>query len=1213
MKNLNFLTKLGGQAGSERGLTLASTVGSQEEFYVSGGNSRGAFTPADVCQTSSVRLNRFTAHRRGTMLKLISVLVFILTIGVGQMWGATATLDASCIASNASSYQDGPTTLTDKNGNQWKVAGYGATKETNVVIGKGGANYLETPKFSGNISSIAVTWSGNTSYYLALKTTTGTELEAKQNPSTATEKTFTVTGEYKQLRLVGRRSSGTSNAAATITKVVVTYGTSGGGTTYTVTYNNNSGSGTMTDSNSPYSSGATVTTLPNSFTRSNYIFTSWNTQAGGGGTAYAENATFSISANTTLYAQWFQSVLKDILTLSTTGVSGNSYADWSGKTSNSNAVYAGNSYKTNNSIQLRSTNNSGIITTTSGGKAKYVIIEWEGHTDADRTVDIYGKNNAYTAVSDLYGNSTAQGTLLGSIICGKSTVLAVSGNYAYIGIRSRSGAMYLSSVTIEWTPPLYIVTYDANGGSVTPGSHTQASAGASITLATPTRTGYTFNGWYTATTGGTKRGNAGAAYTPTADETVHAQWTAKTINLTLNKNNSDASGSSAGSGSIKYDGTTATISTAASRTGYTVEGYYSNEGCTAANKVLTNTGAVVNSTVSGYTTSGKWSRTTTPTTLYAKWTANTNTAYTVKHYKQQLDGSYSATPDDTDNETGTTGASVTPAVKSYTGFSAPNTQTTAILADGSLVVTYQYTRNSYALSWVTDGDALTGGYTSGDTKFGASITAPNTPTKTGYTFAGWDSDVAATMPASATTYTATWTANTNTAYTVEHYKQQLDGSYSETPDETESLKGTTGASVTPNRKSYTGFTAPSGSPVTILADGSLVVTYQYTRNSYNLAWDANGGDDFTGDYTAAGSIKYGATITAPSSPTKSGASFNGWSPAFTGTMPADDVTYQAQWTENKHTVTYDPNGATSGSVPASPTEYNHGATAYVLGNDGELAKTHYAFDGWNDGEKDYEEGEDFTVNADVTLYAKWACAEYVNVSKGTPEHGTFTVSAGSKYTCDGAVDVEVTDIEPATGYEFSAVTASSGSVNNTRVTFAQYASGSSTINVTFTAKHITVTWNANGGSVSPASSEYVYDGSTVSLPTPTRTGYDFDGWYTEAEGGSPIDNVGGANKPSADVEYYAHWNVKSYSVTWMISGTAWTTDGQSSVNYGSSVTDLPTPPDPADYCGQKFMGWTDATDGAYVHGTSNLYETASEFPNATGAQIFYAVFADYAE
>ena len=75
-------------------------------------------------------------------------------------------------------------------------------------------------------------------------------------------------------------------------------------TTYTVTYNSNGGTGTMTDSNSPYASGATVTTLTNTFTRTGYTFTGWNTAANGSGTPYAAGATFPISANTTLYAQW---------------------------------------------------------------------------------------------------------------------------------------------------------------------------------------------------------------------------------------------------------------------------------------------------------------------------------------------------------------------------------------------------------------------------------------------------------------------------------------------------------------------------------------------------------------------------------------------------------------------------------------------------------------------------------------------------------------------------------------------------------------------------------------------------------------------------------------------------------------------------------------------------------------------------------------------
>lgn len=84
------------------------------------------------------------------------------------------------------------------------------------------------------------------------------------------------------------------------------------------------------------------------------------------------------------------------------------------------------------------------------------------------------------------------------------------------------------SVTYSAGSTLYTVTFNANGGSVTPTSATQTSAGAAITLPTPTRSGYSCTGWYTATSGGTKRGDAGGSYIPTASETIYAQWSAKT-------------------------------------------------------------------------------------------------------------------------------------------------------------------------------------------------------------------------------------------------------------------------------------------------------------------------------------------------------------------------------------------------------------------------------------------------------------------------------------------------------------------------------------------------------------------------------------------------------------------------------------------------------------------------------------------------------------
>ena len=143
----------------------------------------------------------------------------------------------------------------------------------------------------------------------------------------------------------------------------------------------------------------------------------------------------------------------DVLTRATTGVEGTTYAEWSGKTvATSSAVYAGQSAGGNDAIQLRSNNNnSGIVTTISGGYVKKVVVTWNSNTAADRTLNVYGKNSAYSAATDLYDSNT-QGTLLGTIINGTSTELEVTGNYQYIGLRSASGAMYLDEIQITWSP-----------------------------------------------------------------------------------------------------------------------------------------------------------------------------------------------------------------------------------------------------------------------------------------------------------------------------------------------------------------------------------------------------------------------------------------------------------------------------------------------------------------------------------------------------------------------------------------------------------------------------------------------------------------------------------------------------------------------------------------------------------------------------------------
>ena len=139
----------------------------------------------------------------------------------------------------------------------------------------------------------------------------------------------------------------------------------------------------------------------------------------------------------------------DVITKSTTGVTGTGYSDWSDKTVTSDAVYAGNSAGNNDSVQLRTDNsNSGVVTTASGGKVAKITVTWNSATSNGRSIDIYGKNTAYSSSSDLYGDN--QGDKLGSIAYGTSTELIVSGDYAYVGIRSNNGALYLTNISIVW-------------------------------------------------------------------------------------------------------------------------------------------------------------------------------------------------------------------------------------------------------------------------------------------------------------------------------------------------------------------------------------------------------------------------------------------------------------------------------------------------------------------------------------------------------------------------------------------------------------------------------------------------------------------------------------------------------------------------------------------------------------------------------------------
>ena len=149
----------------------------------------------------------------------------------------------------------------------------------------------------------------------------------------------------------------------------------------------------------------------------------------------------------------------DTLTLADTDVSGTVYASWDGVSLSTGAVYAGQSAGGNNSIQLRSNNNnSGVICTSSDRNVTRISVVWQSGTASGRVLNVYGKNTAYESPTELY-NAGTQGTLLGTIVYGTSTELVTSGDYLYVGVRSNSGALYLSELTFSYQNSENVANY----------------------------------------------------------------------------------------------------------------------------------------------------------------------------------------------------------------------------------------------------------------------------------------------------------------------------------------------------------------------------------------------------------------------------------------------------------------------------------------------------------------------------------------------------------------------------------------------------------------------------------------------------------------------------------------------------------------------------------------------------------------------------------
>lgn len=264
----------------------------------------------------------------------------------------------------------------------------------------------------------------------------------------------------------------------------------------------------------------------------------------------------------------------------------------------------------------------------------------------------------------------------------------------------------------------------------------------------------------------------------------------------------------------------------------------------------------------------------------ANWTA-ADIGYTVNHYVMDINGNYPSTPTKTERLSGFTDTSVTAKrLNLGNGFTYPDVQTVKVKADGTTVVNYYYIRNKYTLDLnglissvlrpnlteEVDSQTFIAGkatvtvngkvLATNETDFcqmvyyGSSYKITTVP-EAGYSIIG-NTTIEGTMPASDKTVTITINANKDTKYIVRHWKEKLyldgtktyaDSSKHNTTNyflaDTDNLTGQTNRLVTPTVKTYEGFTSPSAITVRVKGDGSLIVDYYYTRNTYTLKTDDN--------------------------------------------------------------------------------------------------------------------------------------------------------------------------------------------------------------------------------------------------------------------------------------------------------------------------------------------------------------------------------------
>jgi len=396
------------------------------------------------------------------------------------------------------------------------------------------------------------------------------------------------------------------------------------------------------------------------------------------------------------------------------------------------------------------------------------------------------------------------------------------------------------------------------------------------------------------------------------------QWTAPTYAVTLNTNGGTINNGNV-TGYTYGVGATLPAADDMTYTGHTFKGWYDNENLT---------GSPVTA-IGGAETGNK--------EYWAKWEINQYTV-TVKPENGKADIIIT-------QDYGTPITAPTLTRKGYT-FKGWDKEIPETMPAENITVKAQWEINQYTITFDTNGGSEIAPITQ---DYGTEITAPDNPTRKGYTFKGWDKEIPETMPAENITVKAQWKIN---QYTIAF---DTNGG-SEIAPITQDYGTKIIAPADPTRKGYTFKGWDKEIPETMPAD-NITVKAQWEINQYTITFDTNGGseiDSITQDY--------GTKIIAPADPTRKGYTFKGWDKEIPETMPAGNITVKAQWEINQYTITFDTNGGSD----IAPITQAYGTEITAPDNP---TRKGYTFKGWD---KEIPE----TMPAEnITITARWKDTE----------------------------------------------------------------------------------------------------------------------------------------------------------------------------------------------------------------------------------------------